>query len=460
MDTNENRENISNVQPEERLAGDFQTEGGLQKQVTTQSAQLRAKSELIDSMIYQIRTLSNAVIGFSDLLSTEPLSPDQTEYVQEIQHAGEGLSALVNDVLDWAQLLSGKIQITKTKFYTLDIIKEIQKVLSSAAQEKGLDYQIVTDPEMPAYISGDQERLLKCILSLAISAAKYTQQGNVQLHIYSEQTGDNARICFDVINRDAQIAPEEVDGIFEPTNSGIGAGEESFLQFSHGQTVTAGLPLVKLLSEAMGGTLDVVSRVGEGTMFSLRTPSSVDPANDPKLGSISWEQDDERPDEVPQEEALPEEPPQEEESSCSTVLLVEDQHSSRTVISLMLAAMGIQVETAEDGEEALVRAGENTYDLILMDIKMPRMDGYEATRQIREKGIQAPIVALSAKVFDEQEHHQISTLFDGFLAKPVDSRKLAEMLKKFISCLPVGDTSCSEEKMAVVYNENVHGINR
>ena len=110
----------------------------------------------------------------------------------------------------------------------------------------------------------------------------------------------------------------------------------------------------------------------------------------------------------------------------------------------MLEALGIQVETAEDGEDALLKADSHVYDLILMDIKMPKMDGYEATKQLRQKGIQAPIIALSAKVFDGDEHHQISTLFDGFLTKPVDSKKLSEALKKYIKSLSDGQEQSSE----------------
>jgi CheY-like chemotaxis protein len=133
---------------------------------------------------------------------------------------------------------------------------------------------------------------------------------------------------------------------------------------------------------------------------------------------------------------------------------VEDQHSNRTVISLMLEALGVQVETAADGEEALAKAADSTYDLILMDIKMPRMDGYEATRQLRQRGIQTPIVALSAKVFDEQEHHQISMMFDGFLTKPVDSRKLSETLRKFIKRLSDPNDQVSQEETVVIQYEN------
>lgn len=446
MNTIDNPEKHSNAQPVKGSSAGSQAETGLQQQVVTQAAQLRAKSELIDNMIYQIRTLSNAVIGFSDLLSTESLSQDQTEYVLEIHHAGQGLSILVNDVLDWAQLLSGKIQISQTKMYTSDIIKDVEKVFCWATKEKGLDYQIVTDPEMPACICSDQDWLLKCVLNLAISAIKYTPQGDIRFHVRSEQKCDKTFICFDVISNNGGIDPEELDRIFEPTDYRLGMDEESFSQLSRGLTVTAGLPLTKLLSEALGGTLEVASSVDQGSIFSLRIPAGVDPGTEPKLGPLSWKQDIEL--------VQPGEASQEQRPSPKGVLLVEDQPSNRTVISLMLAALGVQVDTATDGQEAIEKVDDNAYDLILMDIKMPRMDGYEATRQIRQKGIQTPIVALSAKVFDEQEHHQISMMFDGFLTKPVDSRNLSETLKKFINRLSDPDGLVAQEETIVIQYEN------
>ncbi|MHC4881084.1 MAG: response regulator [Planctomycetota bacterium] len=446
MNTNDNPEKHSNTQPGECSSAGSRADIGLQRQTATQTAQLCAKSELIDNMIYQIRTLSNAIIGFSDLLSTELLSQDQTEYVQEIHRAGQGLSALVNDVLDWTQLLSGKLQVSQTKFYVSDLIKDVQKRLYRAAKEKALDYQVVMDPEMPACIYSDYDQLFKCVLNLAISAIKYTPQGNIKLHVYSEQKGDKTFICFDVIDTNGGIAPEELERIFELTDYQLGTDKESFSQPNQGQTVAAGLALTKLLSEALGGTLEVSSQVDQELTFSLRIPAGVNPATEPKLGPLSWKQDIEL--------QQPDEASCEEPSSSNVILLVEDQHSNRTVISLMLEALGVQVETAADGEEALAKAADNTYDLILMDIKMPRMDGYEATRQLRQRGIQTPIVALSAKVFDEQEHHQISMMFDGFLTKPVDSRKLSETLKKFIKRLSGPNDQVSQEETVVIQYEN------
>ncbi|MEN8126834.1 MAG: response regulator [Planctomycetota bacterium] len=391
-------------------------------QIAQREALLQAKSSLIDNMIHHIRTLSNAVIGFSDLLLIESLKGDLSDYVQEINHAGHDLSLLANEVLDWTQLLAGSLKVTKIKFRLSDIITEIEKMLSWAAGEKGIEYEIVTDPDMPAYIFSDEDRLLKCLVNLTAGAIKHTSQGCIQLQVQMEQHNGDPTIRFDVIDTGEGIGPDTFKTIFEPTAYRIEMDEELLSQFNSSLTVTTGLPLTKQLCELLDGTIEAKSRVGEGSTFSIRIPAGLNPDKTPKLGPLgrdgeAAEQDSRQPADVSQ----------------PTILLVEDQQSNRIVISLMLEALGARVDTAKDGQEALVKVEDNAYDLILMDIKMPKMDGYETTQQLREKGVGLPIVALSAKVFNEKEHHQILTIFDGFLTKPVDSRKLSGTLNKFVN---------------------------
>ena len=442
MNTNDNPVQHSTTQPGGCSTTGSGTETGSQKQIVTQEAQLRAKSELIDNMIYQIRTLSNAIIGFSDLLSTEPLSQDQGEYVQEIHHAGQGLSILVNDVLDWTQLLSAKLQITKTKFYISDILKDIERTLLWAPIEKGLKYQIVTDPDIPACVCSDRDRLLKCLNNLTACAIKHAPQGNIQFRIQLKPEMGKSWLGFDITTLSDEINPEELNRIFDPSTCQIEMDEESFSQLSKGIAVTAGVPLTKLLCEKLGGSIELRNESGIGSIFSLCLPTGVNSETEPKLGVVSWEREE------------PEEHPEPEAPSPNMVLLVEDQLSNRTVISLMLEALGVQVDTANDGEQAIAKVDTNVYDLILMDIKMPNMDGYEATRRLRQNGTQTPIVALSAKVFDENEYRHMSELFDGFLAKPVDSRKLSDTLKKFIACFTEPQAGSLEKETVLNAYEN------
>jgi CheY-like chemotaxis protein len=390
------------------------------KQLYEHETQVRAKSELIDSMIYQIRTLSNAVIGFSDLLLTEPLSPDLNEYVQEIHGAGEGLSVLVGDVLQWTQLLSGKLEVSNNQCIISTILGEIKERLTSAAVEKDLDSEVTADPKMPEYVICDEGHLLKCLISLITNAIQYTEKGKIGVHAGLEISNDEPFVRFDVTDTGVGISPEKIKHLFDPTNSLLRSYKGGPFTVTKGLTVTTRLPLMKVLCDLLGGTLEVQSQVGVGSTFTLRIPVGKDINSIPKLGTSDLTC-----------QSAHDDPEQPESKFPSRILLVEDQQSNRTVITLMLEALGVEVETAENGQEALEKINPDIHELILMDLKMPEMDGFEATRRLHEKGCAVPVVALSAKVLNEAEHNQIVDLFDGYLTKPVDSQKLSEALSKY-----------------------------
>ncbi len=419
-----------------------QSNSELLNQIADREAQIQIKSRLMDNMAYQIRILSNAVIGFSDLLLSEELAQDQNEYVQEINHAGYGLSALVGEVLDWSQVLSGEIVIKKTQCKLSGIIQQLEQVLSAATKEKGLDYQIVTDPMLPARILSDDGRLLRCLLSLIVNAIRYTPQGSVRVHVLLEEGVSGPVICFDVVDSGVGVDEKKAAHLFEPQDYQIDSDQGLLILLDMGLKITAGLPLTKQLAELLDGTIEVQSQIGVGSTFSLRIPVGTDLTAQatPETAQTSEGlglQDDWQPAETP----------------TGAILLVEDQQSNRTVISLMLEALGVEVETAVDGDVAVEKVRDNSYALILMDLKMPKMDGYEATRRLREQNIGAPIVALSAKVLDGDEHRQIAALFDGFLTKPVDSRKLSEMLQEFIKGFVVPDRKNRSSKQDTVASE-------
>jgi CheY-like chemotaxis protein len=237
-------------------------------------------------------------------------------------------------------------------------------------------------------------------------------------------------IRFDVIDSGAGIDEQKVTHLFEPDNYQIESDQGLITFLNMGFKITAGLSLTKHLVDFLGGTIEVASQVGVGSTFSLRVPVGMNSTESLSVKD-EWQSTDMEP---------------------GTLLLVEDQQANRTVISLMLEALGAKVETAVDGEDALEKIKNNSYSLILMDLKMPKIDGYEVTRKIREQGISIPIVALSAKVLDTNEHSQITEMFDDFLAKPVDSRSLAKMLNKFVSW--VTKESSSEQNVVTLDYES------
>ena len=382
------------------------------------------KGRLIDNMAYQIRTLSNAVIGFSDLMLIEELTEDQMEYVQEISQAGNGLSSLVNEVLDWAQLESGRMKINRTKCDLSEVIKQVEKIVIAAAKERGVDYDITLDPDIPAIIQSDADRILKCLINLIANAISHTQGGQVRLGIGQEMRDGELWIRFDVVDSGAGLNDEQLSKVFEPALAQEEANAQVLSMLDMGLTVTAGLPLTKQLAIALGGDIKVRSQVNVGSTFSLLIPAGVKAGEGAKI-DVSVQKK-----ELEQYTAIETVQVDNTMNTSGKILLVEDQASNRTVISLMLEAIGVEVETAEHGSEGVEKALANDYSLILMDLKMPNMDGYQATEAIRNNGIEVPIVALSAKVLNEDEHHKISSIFDGFVTKPVDSQVLMQTDKQ------------------------------
>ncbi|MCE5185511.1 MAG: response regulator [Planctomycetaceae bacterium] len=413
----------------------------LQKQILEKESVLRAKGRLIDNMAYQIRTLSNAVIGFSDLLLIEQLTPELMEYVKEINQAGNGLSSLVNEVLDWARLESGRLQITKSKCNVSELVRQLESMMASVSSAKSLTYSVNFEMNVPAFIVTDTDRLLKCLTNLVINAVKNTAGGKFILRVATEQRSETLFIRFDLTDRGQALSAEQIKQLFEPAAQEEDASSEILSMMNMGLAVTAGLPLTRQLAQALGGTVEVSSRPGEGSTFSLLVPAGAGVET-------------EKPAAAPQAVICQDQPAFDAERrrqkpcGSSVVLLVEDQPSNRTVISLMLESLGVQVDTAEDGKAGFEAARSNEYGLILMDLKMPRMDGYEAAKLIRQSGSQVPLIALSAKVLSEKENKEIDSLFDGFLSKPIDSQKLAETLKLYLPEKQEQQAAATREVMA------------
>lgn len=388
-------------------------------------ASLVAKSRMIDNMAYQIRTLSNAIIGFSELLLTEELTETQREFAQEIYQAGKGLTDIVNEVLDWARIERGRVQIARVLTKLSDILEPLRQLFEPLATSKNLTFEVDIDPDLPDSMMTDPDRLTKCLINLIANAVQYTQQGWVQVAVQKVKQGDEVFIRFAVMDSGPGIAPAKLATLFEPAQSEEDASARLLTSLGHRIVATVGLPLTQQLVEYLGGRLEAQSQVGCGSVFSIwlplrqtvacdHTPSSSETGRSVCGSGVNAEQND-----------LP-------------LLLVEDQPSNRLVVQLLLESLGCRVETAENGQQAVSMATANAYALILMDLKMPVMDGYEAARQLREKKIKTPIVALSAMEIDATYRQQMRQLFDDCLSKPIDGQQLAGLLKKYgIRCSAV-----------------------
>jgi CheY-like chemotaxis protein len=402
-------------------------------------AALEAKSRLIDNMAYQIRTLSNAIIGFSDLLYSEDLPGNLKEYVSEILQSGKALSILVNDVLDITKLDSGKLVINKTYCDVADCLEDLYEKTAPAAIQKHLDFSIVADQTVPSHIIADSERTLKCLMNLATNAVKYTAKGFIRLSVSLQNQQDIPWIRFDMQDSGEGIRSEKLATVFDMVADKEDANRRVLNCLDMGLSITSSLPVIKRLVDALGGRIEVASQPGQGTTFSLLLPAGVDVAAEKPLdlSKACWNI---------KQPASPKASPKRSSAadpSCHRILLVEDQESNRTVITLLLETLGLTVTTAEDGIQAVEQATRNSFDLILMDLMLPNMDGYEAAGILRQKNATIPIIALSAGVMSEQDSNRIKQDFNALLTKPVDSKKLQQTLRKF---LPQLQADVSTEK--------------
>jgi CheY-like chemotaxis protein/nitrogen-specific signal transduction histidine kinase len=442
---------VNNPKPENNLdSAAEKTPEHLRNDNLVKQAALESKSRLIDNMAYQIRTLSNAIIGFSDLLNAENLPEGLHEYVDEINQAGKALSVLVNDVLDMAKLDTGNLVVSKTYCDLAESLEELYEKIAPTVAKKHIDFSIVADPTVPARIFTDSERLGKCLINLTTNALKYTSQGFVRISVSLQNQQNIPWIRFDVQDSGEGIDSEILSAIFEMVVNKEDANRRVLSSLDMGLSITSSLPVIKRLVDALGGRLEAASQPGQGSTFSLLLPAGVDTATEKHLdlSEVCWNV---------KQPPLAKASPRKSWATDSSprILLVEDQESNRTVLTLLLETFGLMVDTAEDGVGAVEQAANNTFDLILMDLMLPNMDGYEATRILRQKNVTIPIIALSAGVMSQDDSKRIEQDFDALLTKPVDSKKLQQTLRKFLPQLNTAaqqTETTAEDRFVIEYS--------
>lgn len=412
----------------------------LRKDNLIKQAALESKSRLIDNMAYQIRTLSNAIIGFSDLLNAENLPKGFKEYVDEIHQAGKALSVLVNDVLDLAKLDTGNLVVSKTYCDIAENLEDLYEKIAPTAMQKKIEFSIVADSTVPSRIFTDSERLTKCMSNLVTNAIKYTARGFVRISVSLQNRQDLPWIRFDIQDSGEGIDSDKLTSIFEMVVNKEVANRRVLSSLDMGLSITSSLPIIKRLVDALGGHLEAVSQPGQGSTFSLLLPAGVDiTAEKPlDLSKVRWNRKQ-------SSQAKPSPRKSAASGNSPKVLLVEDQESNRTVLTLLLETLGLTVHTAEDGVQAVEQAMNTDFDLILMDLMLPNMNGYEATGILRQNKITIPIIALSAGVMNEEDSKQIKDNFNALLTKPVDSKKLQQTLGKFLPQLNSDTTAGQTE---------------
>lgn len=383
-------------------------------QIETMHAQERAiaeaekaskmKSQFMATVSHEIRTPMSGVIGMTELLSETELSAAQREIVQTIKTCGENLLNLVNDILDYSKLEAHKVKLDKRPFRLADTIKNTLDLFHYKTRQKKIFLESNISPKVPEAVLQDEARLYQILFNLVGNAVKFTDKGSVRLNVDFE----NNRLKFKVIDTGIGIPEEYLEDIFE-----------SFTQITPGHQAETtgtglGLAISRSLVELMGGKLTVESQVGTGSSFSfeIEAPASTlesDSASTKQtLGKFS------------------------NDLSALRVLVVEDNPINLKLLVSILEKYSVQIDVAEDGEIAIAKVEENEYDLVFMDVQMPRLDGMAATRAIRSSSLvkhQPIIIALTANVSPEHQEDCLKSGMNDFLPKPIRIQTIRALLQ-------------------------------
>lgn len=415
-----------------------------------------AKSDFLANMSHEIRTPLNAVLGMNEMILIESMKgrdelPDDDEKVKSIfsdicnysgniDSAGNSLLSIINDILDLSKIEAGKMEIVNADYKLSSIINDVSNMIAFKAKAKDLQFKVDVEPIIPDDLNGDEVRIRQVITNLLNNAVKYTKDGTISLNIRGKRYDDEDR-------------EGDIDLVITVKDTGIGIRQEDidrlFTKFERmdlesNSTIEGtglGLTITRSLLEMMGGSIEVESKYGTGSEFTVVIPQKI-VADDP-IGDFREKFEKTINEKNTRKETL--------YAPHAHILIVDDTRMNLMVAKGLLRNTGINIDTADSGREAIELASEKSYDIILMDQRMPEMDGITAMRKIKERkydyNAHTPFICLTADAVSGARERYIAEGFDDYLTKPIDSTALEEMIKKY---LPKDKLAASTDAKEVV----------
>ncbi|MBL4808949.1 MAG: response regulator [Phycisphaerales bacterium] len=374
-----------------------------------------AKSDFLANMSHEIRTPLNGILGFTDMLLRDDdrtTDENRKEWLGVIQTSGQHLLQLINNILDLSKVESGELDLEITECNPIELLADLASIMRIHANDKMIKLNVKTSGLMPHTIKTDTTRLRQILTNLVGNAIKFTEKGSVTMRIHLHDTGAGQQeLVIEIIDTGMGIPDEKLLSIFAPFSQA-----DSSITRNFGGT-GLGLTISRNLAEALGGTLRVASLLGKGSTFTLSLP----------VGSIDdLELHDNFQSESIRSKHSSSPKPSVENRLNGKVLLVDDGQTNRQLIALILKRAGAEVTTANDGQEGFELASASDFDLILMDMQMPVMDGYTASTCLRKHGITTPIIALTASAMTGDRERCLKAGCNDYLTKPVDIEELVD----------------------------------